>query len=255
MEANRPGSLIIRPICAKLTHDTETFGKMDPYCVVKLGSQVQRSAVASNAGKFPNWQDALAFRKTNEDLLSISVWDRDDATSDDLVGETTIPLSRLITNNGHFEDWIELIYKGKKAGDIRIGSMFHPEGSSTTQKPQQQGSTAQPQAGVPGQYPQYAYPQAGYPQAGYPQAGYPQAYPQAGYPQAGYPQAYPQAGQPQPGYDAYQQYAQYNQAGQYPPGSYVQYPAGQQPQGQYPPGQYPQGQYPGYQYPPGSYPY
>jgi S1-C subfamily serine protease len=49
----------------------------------------------------------------------------------------------------------------------------------------------QPQAPVPGAYPQAGYPQAGYPQAGYPQAGYPQA----GYPQAGYPQgaAYPSA--------------------------------------------------------------
>lgn len=30
------GSLIVKPLTAKLTRDTETGGKMDPYCVVTL---------------------------------------------------------------------------------------------------------------------------------------------------------------------------------------------------------------------------
>ena len=32
-----PGTLYVNPISAHLTHDTETFGKMDPYVVVKVG--------------------------------------------------------------------------------------------------------------------------------------------------------------------------------------------------------------------------
>ena len=266
MEANRPGSLIIRPVCAKLTRDTETFGKMDPYCVIKLGNQIQRSAVASSAGKFPNWQDALTFRKTNEDMITIAVWDRDDASSDDLVGECTIPLGRLLGNNGRFEDWIELQYKGRKSGDIRIASTFHTDSpaTSTTGQP---GKTPVPQ----GQAQPYPYPQPGYPQAAYPQAGYPQpGYPQPGY--QAYQQQYAQPGQYPQGQTGQYPPGQYAQAGQYPPGQYAQggqypqgqagqyppgqYPPGQYPQGQYPQGQYPQGQYPpGYQYPPGGYPY
>ncbi len=33
----KPGTLIVKPINAKLIRDTETFGKMDPFCVLKLG--------------------------------------------------------------------------------------------------------------------------------------------------------------------------------------------------------------------------
>lgn len=32
------GTLIIKPISGKLTRDTEFMGKMDPYCVCKIGS-------------------------------------------------------------------------------------------------------------------------------------------------------------------------------------------------------------------------
>ena len=34
---NQIGYLIIKPLNAKLTRDTEFLGKMDPYCVCKLG--------------------------------------------------------------------------------------------------------------------------------------------------------------------------------------------------------------------------
>lgn len=33
------GTLIVKPLKAKLTRDTEFLGKMDPYCKVLLGNQ------------------------------------------------------------------------------------------------------------------------------------------------------------------------------------------------------------------------
>ncbi len=32
-----PGTLIVKPISAKLSRDTDFFSKMDPYCVIKIG--------------------------------------------------------------------------------------------------------------------------------------------------------------------------------------------------------------------------
>lgn len=32
-----PGTIIIKPLSAKLSHDTETFGRMDPFCLVRIG--------------------------------------------------------------------------------------------------------------------------------------------------------------------------------------------------------------------------
>lgn len=129
---NAQGTLIVRPICAKLTRDTETFGKMDPYCVVRVGGQQQRTAVAEGAGKFPNWSDQLVFRKTNEDTIFFAVWDRDSASSDDMVGETTLPLSRFL-GQANTEEWVEIMYKGRKSGEIRIGVQFAREGGSQSQ--------------------------------------------------------------------------------------------------------------------------
>ena len=40
-----PGTLIVKPQYARLTHDTDTFGRMDPYCTVKIGAQTQSTAV------------------------------------------------------------------------------------------------------------------------------------------------------------------------------------------------------------------
>jgi hypothetical protein len=33
-----PGKLIVKPMNAKLSHDTEWLAKMDPYIVVEIGS-------------------------------------------------------------------------------------------------------------------------------------------------------------------------------------------------------------------------
>ena len=41
---------------AKLTRDTETFGKMDPYAVVNyLGREIGRTKVHEDGGKTPKW--------------------------------------------------------------------------------------------------------------------------------------------------------------------------------------------------------
>lgn len=45
------GTLIVKPLYGRLTHDTESFGSMDPFCVVKIGSQNQKTNVANGAGK------------------------------------------------------------------------------------------------------------------------------------------------------------------------------------------------------------
>lgn len=34
------GKLIIKPLSAQLTHDTDWFGKMDLYCISKSGIQL-----------------------------------------------------------------------------------------------------------------------------------------------------------------------------------------------------------------------
>ena len=126
---NQQGTLIVRPICGRLTRDTDFFTKMDPYCVVALGSQKQKTRVAVSAGKTPNWQDQLVFKKTFEDSLKIEVWDYDSNSRDDLVGEGYVTVQR-VTSTPNWEDWVEVVHKGRKAGDIKLSVTFTPDSSA-----------------------------------------------------------------------------------------------------------------------------
>lgn len=119
------GVLLIKPISAKLKRDTETFGKMDPFCRVKIGSDTQETKVHNNGGKFPAWTDTLAFQKTNESLIYVQVWDKD-TFKDDLVGECTLPLQSVIDKKKSSE-WYTLSFKGKNAGEILMEVTYKNE--------------------------------------------------------------------------------------------------------------------------------
>lgn len=268
------GKLNVKPCAAKLTHDTEFLGKMDPYCKIKLGDIMKRTSVHNSAGKFPSWRDELIFERHFENTLTIECWDADTVSNDDLIGEATIPLQDTISK-GHTDDWYQLSYKGRPAGTIRVemtwtsvqlnmnnapqvllssmpgfinNSFGRPQGPPVYQNypqypPQPYGTMPPGYGAQPGPY---GVPPQGYPQ--YPPStmppGYPPSYgtmppgypPQGSYPQSGPPGTYPPSGPPS----------------QYPPqGPPCQYPP-QGPPGQYPP-QGPPGQYPP-QGPPGQYP-
>jgi hypothetical protein len=49
------GNLVIKPIRATLTRDTELVGKMDPYVVFKFGDKKFKTSTKQEAGKTPNW--------------------------------------------------------------------------------------------------------------------------------------------------------------------------------------------------------
>ena len=82
------GNLTLKPISAKLTHDTSSFGTMDPYVIVKYENQEHTSTVAKKAGKFPSWEDSFCFRMApNNNIITVVVMDKDTMSSDDFVGE------------------------------------------------------------------------------------------------------------------------------------------------------------------------
>lgn len=251
------GNLVIRPLSGKLTHDTETFGKMDPYVKVCMGTQYKQTAVCQDGGKFPGWKDELSFRHTNEDIISIEVWDKDSASKNDLIGNGSIAFSTITSKGNRLNEWIPLTYKGKKAGEVLFDIQYYPDGSSaktttTTTAPtmmptgyaQPFGGYAQPVYPQQTFQPVYQQPQPVYqqpptyvqPQPTYQQPTYvqPQTFPQQAYPQQTYPQqTYPQQTYPQ---------QTYPQQGGFPQQGYPQQ------QQQYPPQQYPPQQ--GYGYPP-----
>jgi Ca2+-dependent lipid-binding protein len=98
-------NLIIKE--AKLTRDTDTFGKMDPYISLSLREQSFKTKVLKKGGAAPVWDESFDFDvKYIGDNLSLTVFDQD-VTSDDKVGEVSIKISSLCTNGG-IDEWFEI---------------------------------------------------------------------------------------------------------------------------------------------------
>ena len=47
---------MLSPLNAKLTRDTDWFGKGDPYCIVEVGKVKKRTEVHGGGGKNPKWK-------------------------------------------------------------------------------------------------------------------------------------------------------------------------------------------------------
>ena len=53
------GNLALTVVDARFTRDTETFGKMDPYCKISTRQQQFRTATKQAAGKTPVWNETF----------------------------------------------------------------------------------------------------------------------------------------------------------------------------------------------------
>ena len=120
------GKLLVKPLTAKLTRDTETFGKMDPYCKIWLENEIKKTKTHQDGGKYPSWNDTFTFQRNLECLLYLEVWDEDTISADDLIGETTISLSEVFEKK-KTQIWYTISYKGKDAGKVLISLEFIPD--------------------------------------------------------------------------------------------------------------------------------
>ena len=195
-----PGTLIVKPQYARLTHDTDTFSRMDPYCTVKIGSQSQSTKVCEKGGKNPNWGTAsFSFRITSEDIVNIEVWDKDLISKNDLIGEGSLAIPTIISGGPNCSLNCPLFYKGKAAGEVYLQFEWYSDAGAG-----QQGFGMPPGGYVhppPQNYPPgYQMPAPGYQQ---PAPGYQQPAPGYQQPAPGHIQQQPGPGyqqQPGPGY-------------------------------------------------------
>lgn len=110
--------LVLEPKTARLTRDTETFGKMDPYVKFKMGGKTKKTKTHNSGGKNPNWNDTISMDVKGATDITITVYDEDTFT-DDKVGTITLNIND-IRNKGIMKEWITLVYKGKPAGELYI---------------------------------------------------------------------------------------------------------------------------------------
>jgi len=116
------GVLNIKPLEAKLTHDTEIFGKMDPYCEVMIGSEKVKGKTCHGGGKTPTWQDVITVHRKGEPALYIELKDEDPG-KDDIIGVCQVDLTKL---SNHSTNWYPVYYKQKPAGEVKLEIVFTP---------------------------------------------------------------------------------------------------------------------------------
>ena len=128
------GTLALTVIEARLTRDTETFGKMDPYVKISSRQQQFKTNVKNGAGKTPIWNQTFNIDvKYIGDDLHLEVFD-EDVGADDKIGEASFKLSALCANNG-IDEWFSVAYKGRQAGQVHLKSVFKPVGAAAGAKP------------------------------------------------------------------------------------------------------------------------
>jgi len=159
------GTLIIKPVCAKLVKDKDFFSRMDPYVRVIFGNNIQQTQVARGAGKNPSWTDAFTFKRTYEDIIIFEVYD-DDVVRDDMVGQGQVAVSSILSYGGIFNDWISLSYKGKHAGQLLVNIQFTPDNKMMGMKQGQTGMGMGTKYGYQ-QMQQPVFQQPNYPSSGY----------------------------------------------------------------------------------------
>ena len=100
---------------------------MDPYVKIEVGSQCFKTKTHENAGKQPSWFDVFEFHRTNEEVITFTLYD-DDIGKDDLIGTATLYLKNIcIPGAKPFDDSIKVIYKDKDAGELYVHITFYPD--------------------------------------------------------------------------------------------------------------------------------
>ena len=120
------GTFIIKAKSAKLIRDTESFGKMDPYCVIKIGNTTLKTTVKDDAGKTPVWEETFKFKAQVGDIVNFEVWDKEKIKKDDIIGSGSFSITQLHVNNkNEFEQ--DIYYEKKKAGVVFLEFEFIPD--------------------------------------------------------------------------------------------------------------------------------
>ncbi|PFH34600.1 putative Elicitor-responsive protein [Besnoitia besnoiti] len=237
-DPNQPTHITVTVHGARELHSTNLITKMDPYCIVTMGSHTFKTNVDDHGNNTPTWNQTFKMDYAGEAQMRFRVMDKDKLTKDDYVGMADVTLSPIVYGTRLYNAEIELTRKeGRRAGYLKITIEFDPKVKANESAPPSSASAptfvasapcpagytigygpspmqaAQPVAGMP-----YYAPPAGYP-AGPPAYG---VVPSAAYapPPVGYTVSPGVAAYPPPapyGQPPAQQYYAYPPGNPYPP--------------------------------------
>eukprot|EP00898_Chlorokybus_atmophyticus_P008565 jgi/Chlat1/870/Chrsp107S01317 len=176
------GTLDVTVLSANGLKNTETFGRMDPYAILRLDRTTFRTRTATDMGTRPVWNEKFSFKvlegfhEVYVEIFNANV------LADDSLGTSSIPLSRTFAA-GQDTLQVPVYRKNKGAGELSVTMQFraqtsgipapagqstpYPTNNTTPQGFPAQGYTQPPQQAYPGYPPLPPNPQA---PAGFPPA-------------------------------------------------------------------------------------
>ena len=115
-----PGTVIFRPLQAKLGKDEDALIKMDPYCKIKLGWHTAKTSAAKHSGLHPKWSEEVVLeRKHDEEFAKLKIKDKERPGIQDLIGETKIDLN-AVASQGKVRQWYNLYQDKKVTGEVLL---------------------------------------------------------------------------------------------------------------------------------------
>ena len=120
------GTLQVKVIKAELLIDTDWFGKMDPFVVLKLNDQSYQTTVKKNNGKHPSWFETFAFRAKEGESIRFDLFDKDFLKSDDLIGQGVFEIKDILCTN---KDLVIKLYRKATnyVGELFLETRFFPD--------------------------------------------------------------------------------------------------------------------------------
>ncbi|KAI0069000.1 hypothetical protein BV25DRAFT_1817926 [Artomyces pyxidatus] len=146
------GTLIAVILKARNLPNKRHIGKQDPYCAVGLNGETRRTKAIKRGGQHPEWDEEVRFTVYEDDAqlrssgvngeppplppkdnrspkkikggvkMSLACY-ADDQKEPDLIGETTVDLTEVLTK-GETDEWFTLTNKDKYCGEVYLELTF-----------------------------------------------------------------------------------------------------------------------------------
>lgn len=105
-------------------------GKSDPYCNLRIGSEMTHTSSVRTSTLNPWWMETFCFRVDAHARLHgrllIEVRDKDYFTNDDYLGNAAFPLSEVRGDGESYETWLPLEGFHNTTGALRVALQFIP---------------------------------------------------------------------------------------------------------------------------------
>ncbi|KAJ7179796.1 C2 domain-containing protein [Mycena crocata] len=144
------GTLIVVILKANHLPNKRHIGKQDPYCLVAVNGEKQRTKVIKRGGQHPEWDEEIRFTLYEDDaevlsngpdgnppplppkdgkknikggkVMKLSCF-ADDPREPDLIGQADVDLTEVLTK-GETDEWFTLMNKDEFAGKVYLELTF-----------------------------------------------------------------------------------------------------------------------------------